>query len=39
MDGPAFENLTHSLDVFSYPSVLLFRKGINLPIHFRRERK
>jgi thiol-disulfide isomerase/thioredoxin len=39
MDGPAYENLTHSLEAFSYPTLLLFKKGVPLPLHYRRERK
>ena len=38
MDGLAYENLTHSLHVYSYPSVLLFKKSIPLPIIYRRQR-
>ena len=38
MDGPAYQNLTHSLEVFSYPSVVLFKRGVNLPLLHQKER-
>lgn len=38
MDGPGYDNLTESLEVFSYPSVLLFKGDVALPLHCRKER-
>lgn len=39
IDGPAYQNLTHSYEAFSYPTVALFWRGVELPVIYRQERK
>jgi thiol-disulfide isomerase/thioredoxin len=39
IDGPAYQNLTHSFEAFSYPTVALFWRGVDLPVIYRQDRK
>lgn len=39
IDGPTYQDFALALEVYSYPSLLFYRKGVPLPIHFYRARK
>lgn len=39
IDGPAYENFSHDAEVYSYPSLLFYQQGVDLPIHIRRARE
>ena len=39
IDGSMFQDFATELEVYSYPSVLFYRKGVYLALHFRKDRK
>lgn len=39
LDGPAYKNLTEKYDIYSYPTIALFWRGIDAPIFYRKERE
>lgn len=39
LDGPTYQDFALELEVYSYPSLLFYRKGVSLPIHFYRARQ
>ena len=38
IDAVTYSDVASKYDVFSYPTIILFWRGIDLPIHYRQER-
>ena len=39
MDAVTYSDVAHKYDVSSYPTIILFWKAIDIPIHYRQERE